>query len=72
MTIYRHSVNLLKLDESGFFSLHFFKSHHATCVTLVLSPGIEPTHLKWKHSVLTAGPPGKSLGLMNQVKSIAV
>ena len=41
-----------------FFFFPFFGPHVGS---LVLPPGIKPETLRWKHRVLTAGPPGKSL-----------
>ena len=46
--------------QKGYKSKPFFFNLAATCRILAPQPGIELCPLKWKHGVLTTGPPGKS------------
>ena len=51
----------------GFFK-KFFWPRHAACGIFVLQPGLNLGLLRWKHGVLTTGPPGKPLSWFLKLK----
>ena len=72
---YVYKINLTSYPAPSFFLLFpssffsflsssssfFFLQHCKACSILVPWPGIKPTPQKWKHQILSSGPPGNSL-----------